>query len=174
MIGWVMCQASRCGFATCRGPVWRYARPGADQNRERLKLVDPNCFSWPRPVRSVCPYRSSTSLIDGRERNAGFRAIERRSGHSTGTSQSACRRSTPSGSLAIARISTARAYEQRPDDRGLGQVAPGGEVDTVVPCRQGGPIRHRRSGPTHGALWRELLSNDDARRGTGDTRPPAS
>jgi hypothetical protein len=27
------------------------------------KLVDPNCFSWPRPVRSVCPYRSSTSLI---------------------------------------------------------------------------------------------------------------
>src|ERR1700727_2016194 len=36
-------------------------RPGADQNCERLKLVDPNCFSWPRPVRSVCPYRSSTS-----------------------------------------------------------------------------------------------------------------
>jgi hypothetical protein len=27
------------------------------------KLVDPNCFSWPRPIRSVCPYRSSTSLI---------------------------------------------------------------------------------------------------------------
>src|SRR6202021_2327055 len=37
-------------------------RPGADQNRERLKPVDPNCFSWPRPVRSVCLYRSSTSL----------------------------------------------------------------------------------------------------------------
>src|SRR5580704_17170131 len=41
---------------TRRGPVWRYA----DQVQFRFasaKLVDSHCFSWPRPVRSVCPYR---------------------------------------------------------------------------------------------------------------------
>ena len=74
-----MCQASRCGFATCGGPVWRYVRRGADQNREQLKLVDPNCFSWPRPVRSFCPYRSSTSL-DGRMQTGGSGRSKYRSG----------------------------------------------------------------------------------------------
>lgn len=42
--------------STRRGPVWRYA----DQVQFRFasaKLVDSHCFSWPRPVRSVCPYR---------------------------------------------------------------------------------------------------------------------
>ena len=51
-----MCQASKCGLSTRRGPVWRYA----DQVQFRFasaKLVDSHCFSWPRPVRSVCPYR---------------------------------------------------------------------------------------------------------------------
>jgi hypothetical protein len=57
-----MCQASKCGFVTCRGPVWRYADQAQIKNAS-AKLVDPNCFSWSRPVRSVCPYRCSTSLI---------------------------------------------------------------------------------------------------------------
>ena len=52
-------------------------RPGADQNRERLKPVDPNCFSWPRPVRSVCPYRSSTSLIADAPAEAACRSGRR-------------------------------------------------------------------------------------------------
>jgi tetratricopeptide (TPR) repeat protein len=46
----------------CRGPVWRYA----DQvqiKKASAELVDRTCFSWPRPVRSFCPYRSSTSVI---------------------------------------------------------------------------------------------------------------
>jgi hypothetical protein len=52
-------------------------RPGADQNRERLKPVDPNCFSWPRPVRSVCPYRSSTFLIADAPAEAACRSGRR-------------------------------------------------------------------------------------------------
>jgi hypothetical protein len=47
---------------TRRGPVWRYADQAQIKNAS-AKLVDPNCFSWSRPVRSVCPYRCSTSLI---------------------------------------------------------------------------------------------------------------
>ena len=41
---------------TCRGPVWRYADQ-AQIKKASAKLVDLTCFSWPGPVRSVCPYR---------------------------------------------------------------------------------------------------------------------
>jgi hypothetical protein len=50
------CVRPRVRPSTRRGPVWRYA----DQVQFRFasaKLVDSHCFSWPRPVRSVCPYR---------------------------------------------------------------------------------------------------------------------
>ena len=40
-----MCQASKRGFVTCRGPVWRYADQAQIKNAS-AKLVDPNCFSW--------------------------------------------------------------------------------------------------------------------------------